>query len=394
MRPIVAIAVLALTGCGRGGGEAPPVPAPAVDGLRFVAGPVEVGCPDPYALPCVQDYLRLASGLRPEVVDWPARDRETLAALEVLREGGAPAAGWEGDWLDVRDGIEPRPLVAEAERRLGWDALLGEGEVALQLEEGAGGVARGPSGSRPYQHFELHLQHPLLGGFGAALRLPEGRDRVPVVIVLPGHLAGDGFLAWTWERLAGERLVAEGFGLLVARPRGADAGAVESAAAVRLIGAGHSLVGAHSAEAWLLGRALERLRRDGRLPPGRTGLFGHSSGALAGNILCHLASAAPTPPFVACANDLYGDYFKLLCEDSTCRVLDETDPRLRGLRRPLSAPPGLPALAPRPAYGLQGAGEVERLLAFFEAELRSGDPTPAEAGAAAGGPSPPPTAPR
>jgi hypothetical protein len=326
---------------------------------------------------CVDDYRELAGLLRPEVQDWDVRDASTLAALRAWSEGGpsaAPEAPWATEWLDVPDEITPAGLAAELRRRLGLDALLEGGEVIVTLHEVEGGVARSSGEERRFRHLELALRHPRLGDFDAAVRLPSTDGPVPLVLVLPGHISGDGFVDETWSGLAGERMVAEGFGLVIARPRGADAEVVETAAALRLVAAGHSLVGVHTAEAWLLASAVEHLRTEGHLPPGKTGLFGHSSGALVGNALCHIAAAVERPPIAACVNDLYGDYFKLLCSGERCWVLNETDPRLRGMRRPLSAPSSLPTLSPRPLYGLiaeDGSDrEVERVLAFFGARLR------------------------
>jgi hypothetical protein len=348
---------------------------------RFVTrlGPSERSCPDPYASTCIDGYRDLAALLRPEVDDWDRRDAETLATLRAWSVAGGPEADpdhpWAADWSDVPDRVTGALLAVELKRRLGLDRLLlGGGEVVLHLHEGEAGVARGAGEETSFRHLELVLRHPRLGGFDAAVRLPSGDGPVPLLLVLPGHLAGDGFVEQVWKELAGERMLAEGFGLVIVRPRGADAEAVESAAAVRLLTAGHSLVGAHVAEAWLIAEAVGHLRAEGHLPPGLTGVLGHSSGALVGNVLCHLAAGVARPPFAACVTDLSGDYFKLLCSGERCWVLDETDPRLRGLRNPLSVPADLPTLSPRPPYGLAAedgsAREVERTLAFFGAHLR------------------------
>jgi len=346
---------------------------------RFVKrqGAVERSCPDPYSAECVQGYRSLAQLLRPEVSDWEVRDAETLRALRSRLEGGGAhesSTFFTSDWLDVAEGIAPDELRTQLKRRLNLEGLLAGNEVAVALLEREGGVAQGAGTECQYRQLELHLSHPRLGDFDAVIRLPRAEGVTPLLLVLPGHLSGDNFVEQAWRDLAGERMVAEGLGVVIARPRGADAEAVETAAALRLLSAGTSLIGAHIAEAWLLAGALTHLRAVGELPPGQTGLFGHSSGALAGNVLCHLASLSSDSRIEACVNDLWGNYFKLLCDGDRCWVLDETDPRLRGLRQPLSSTPSLPTLSPRPPYGLVAedgsSREVDRVINFFQTQLR------------------------
>jgi formylglycine-generating enzyme required for sulfatase activity len=334
--------------------------APAMPTFVASPGPLARGCPDPYDPACVAGYLRLADLLRPGVGDWAALEKETVESLLASERDPPDAASSSGS-----SPPSPAEFASGLVRRLALDTLLGGGEVQVDLSEHPV-----PAGA-PWRHLELTLQHPRLGAVDAAVRLPAEGDRVPLVLVLPGHLASESFVDDAWTGLGGERLVAGGLGLVMAQPRGADAEDVEGKAAVRLLSAGHSLVAVHAAEAWLIAGAIDHLRDGGRLPAGRTGLLGHSSGAFSGNVLCHLAAGVSDPPIAACVTDAEGAYFKLLHPPDGLWVLDETDPRLRGLADQLARPPaGFPWLSPRPSYGLDDDGDVERVLAFFRSRLR------------------------
>ncbi len=335
---------VALVGCGPS--DAAPEPSATPSATPSEPAPPS-SCPDPYDASCVDEYIALAKRLAPNA-------EPVLADLRALSDG-RPVDRWSTE--PAPDSLTPEGLDGELRRRLGWDALMGTEPGRFDLVEGP--VVDG------VRQLEVGVTHAALGSFDATLRLPATKGPVPILLVLPGHLAGDSFDADVLGPLGGQRLLSDGFGLLIAHPRGADAEAVESRASLALIAGGHSLVGVHAAEAWWLAKALDHLRAVGRVPPGRTGLLGHSSGALAGNVLCHLKDA----PWQACANDLVGDYLKLLCEGERCWALDETDPKLIGLRNHIARPPPIPSLDPRPAYGWPDA-ELDRVAGFFKEQLK------------------------
>jgi hypothetical protein len=342
-------------------------PPPAVPSTRWLyaprfesaATPPIDPCPTLSAPGCSAPYAALAARARPGVVDWSAEAGRTLDRLHGYAPGdstdeplpGFPPA-WAADWRDARPSPAGAALAAEIERRLALPALLGDGVVRWSLQDG-----------------RLRMNHPELGVVAATVLAPDAVRGW--VLVLPGHQAGDSAEADALDLLPGRALIARGYGLVVLRPRASDAGPRETEAALRLLAADRSLLGARVAEAILTAAAIRHLQAEGQLASGPVVLLGHSAGAAAGNALCRLRVA---PLLDGCATDAWADYHKVLCEGG-CTVLEETAPRLHGLRMPLSedppTEPPVPTLSPRLPYALRPTAEdpdpLARLLAFLAA---------------------------
>ena len=205
------------------------------------------------------------------------------------------------------------------------------------------------------QQERLVLSDPYVGRFSALLLRPGSEVPLPAVIAYPGH--SEGINKHRDDRY-GLSLARRGYVVLILDPRANDSDEHESQVARELLLAGFPFIGLRVYEI-LLGRKF--LRALNTVDTRNIGLYGHSGGSVAGNLVVRLDNG-----FSAYVSDLFSTYGIVqeredgLLGDETSPQLYYWHPRIEDLDTALS-----PTLME--PYGFEDG--PERMFRFFEQHL-------------------------
>ena len=255
---------------------------------------------------CNDAYLALAEALAgPVDSECIAATREALLAATEL----ADAQGVEGPAA-----VDAASLASLVAAQLRPEDFASEEPVE---------VAAGPPRARDgYVELRLVFTHARLGAWPARLLIPDGPP-APTLVYAPGHYDS---LDDTLTLRKGLRLVQEeGFAVLVPAFRAYNGAPVEADAALSLLCAGSSLLGAHVAELGVSRRFAEDLSALG-LTEGALGVIGHSGGGI------NAVVSATLMPWDAVVFDGVSRWFLDVQRDGAfVQVKDEAHPGLSAL---------------------------------------------------------------
>ena len=201
----------------------------------------------------------------------------------------------------------------------------------------------------------LVLSDPYVGRFGALLLQPEPDGLSPAIVAHPGHSEGTNKHR---DERHGLALAKRGYVVLILDPRANDSDEHESQVARELLLAGFPFIGLRVYEILLARKLIQSLDT---VNTRHIGLYGHSGGSVAGNLVVRLDNG-----FSAYVSDLFSTYGIVqeredgLLGDETSPQLYYWHPRIEDLDTALS-----PTLME--PYGFEDG--PERMFRFFEQHL-------------------------